>query len=1102
MDLSNRMENQKDEPDQNTSQLGLDGWPSDQEQLLELCRLIVTPGCVIPEDKLIRYGGQDNIRSRLQLRGLESIIEVNNELVINTMNMIRTKYGFEIGVYNMKTIQIGTILLLSTSIGFAPSVVSYVNNGIIQVVCRGQNIKPTGLVLDARLMHNTTSKSSIKLMRSLNGRKAVVLNKETYRILNLTDPRLPLEIASKEDTEDNSKRIIIGHISSRRHHGNNREQEIEVLNELLDNNKEYTLLGGHMSKLEMRLFTKDPFPSIEYNRGKSSMVLECVDSKVALVAAQMVKSLFNLECIEQNMRLTNRILLENLAQCERITSRLMQVFKQVGETYKMDFITRMESETVETLTMAQLFEKFRIQNGRKNTERWLNVYEDDKDSVLTFRFTAAGENKCMGLINIEQGFNLSISSRSGIFIRPFTGFDIITIEGGSEREKLINELQKQSRAMTRNIDANELVSDTHRVLTNEAPKGKSDLERMSRWLEPNKWTQTAMIDISQKTSSKYEIIQKKFPWHELFTNLDNNISLLNSDGHKAVYTVHSLNEEYIYNTGTNEGASCQTKDEYNMNKMEDHRIMDLWSSGLDLVDHCVMHAPKNNQKYKVKTGAVGLEEFKKTIMTRYPVQARPVLSSEAYASLNSLTGRIGRSIKIRKPEFQKKSNVRRVINKMKELFMVDNCDEMLNQFAMNPLTINEVELKEWILGHRRAHKVVEELEVLAAEGLETNPLNKFRSHVKLESLNKSSPIMDMRQSAPRAIIWLPYCMPAIFSYIFKAASTRLKEILRPEVRYVVGMNIEELKDFCASFDVGDNYVFDSDISKMDSQVDELSINIEWEILAMLGVPSDMLDSYKKLKKSWRIKNQFLSVTGEYMRHSGEPTTALGNGIINLATTAESVKGIKREDITMMMFVGDDMVMFTKKKIDVSEVKKRGRDRMNMILKPSINPSVGPFCSFLVGKDPITNRCALVPNIIRLNYKWEVPNGQHEITDDAIRTRQMSYACMMGKNKYSTEIQNKIDNWTNGELTIPAYYDYWTMITLNSDFFNMVDSDVTGMLMSFYESINRPVQYSAYFLTASENVRRFVKRQSQNKESKMVLEETSYLNDLQEFKLDS
>lgn len=39
-----------------------------------------------------------------------------------------------------------------------------------------------------------------------------------------------------------------------------------------------------------------------------------------------------------------------------------------------------------------------------------------------------------------------------------------------------------------------------------------------------------------------------------------------------------------------------------------------------------------------------------------------------------------------------------------------------------------------------------------------------------------------------------------------------------------------------------------------------------------------------------------------------------------------------------------------------------------------------------------------PDYVRLNWRYEVTNGQHELTDEALEMRKLSYCMMLGKTK--------------------------------------------------------------------------------------------------------
>jgi hypothetical protein len=59
--------------------------------------------------------------------------------------------------------------------------------------------------------------------------------------------------------------------------------------------------------------------------------------------------------------------------------------------------------------------------------------------------------------------------------------------------------------------------------------------------------------------------------------------------------------------------------------------------------------------------------------------------------------------------------------------------------------------------------------------------------------------MQSEDERTRTILWHRYGVNAVFSPVFMEIKNRLKSLLRPNYRYVDGMNYEELQDYVNQF---------------------------------------------------------------------------------------------------------------------------------------------------------------------------------------------------------------------------------------------------------------------------------------------------------------
>ncbi|UPO25292.1 polyprotein [Lily alphaendornavirus] len=1016
-----------------------------------------------------KYGGYLNACSRMKCQNLDSIIESNQRLVIPVIKATRMRDGVWYKMQTVMNINIGDLALVCTVKGDVCGIIAGQRGEDVYVY--------TGLTLDAlpvliclRLLR-TASQRVLELNLRNTIREVpqlyVAFNSTTLNLINQECPGA--HVATWRPGLEERCKVLCSHFDTRPHHSDRSKLERKYLLENLGTNK-LKLIPKELPIAKVRLVKESQKAYFNYADGVIQLSLEFRDARECEIAKMFTKLLVKARFTTMNQRKCLRIPVDDDLEITALMT-VIEILYNVDET---DLIlkrstTELPGQTKE-ISRTYLEENFKLPDNAV-VETVLSTLFKNKPT-LTATVMEPTEHAHTITNTLKLGIQLDPGHRWLVILSPFTVYYMTELKGGGIEigssialPDLIEELEDGTGHS--NLEPGDMMMDQNPSQVAGPKFGKETFNTFSKWIRQNKWTDFKLA--SAKNISKAELTKKKMVWEEMYHYVDMDGANVEIGGGEGADYLPLQNEIEIESAGYT--RTIMNEDE-TINELENYQVMDLWKQNRDIIDHVVAHCPKNDQRYTVKDGFFSIQEVLKTTFSEYPERCRPVFHTEAYASLNSLTGRLGRSAVIR--NFKTRPSVSQTIQSMSYLFFRKDWKESVENFKAEPIVYNEKDFRNWIYGHKNAHKVITELESLSAEGPLVNPFNFFRSHVKLESINKENPIMDFRQAAPRAIVWLPYCMPALFSYMFKMASNRFKLILRKEVHYASGLDVNDIEQIVRNTDDSDVFFFDNDISKMDSQIDKDLIEVEWEVLSLMGISPDVLESYKTLKRNWRISNKYISVTGKWLRHSGEPTTALGNGIINLAITALSTTETRRQDLKLCLFMGDDMVMLTKKKEDVLQVKKKGKHLANSLLKPRISRTCSPFCSFIVGVDETTQTVAIVPNVVRLAYKWEVPNGQHETTEDAVFTRQLSYACVLGRNDFSKDIEKKISVKTGGELEVPTYYTTQTMIKLNCDLHNMEEMQMVQIISKLYSSLQKPKTYSYTFLITSENLRKGIR----------------------------
>ncbi|QBB21108.1 polyprotein [Geranium carolinianum endornavirus] len=1012
------------------------------------------------------YGSFENLKNRLKGENIDALLQSDSSLALPVLRTTQYPDGacFEINI-NTRSL-IGEVVYCFTTMGIIPGMIVRQSTNKIYVITLQPIIHLSGLIRCRLLRKKTGMIPGAEIDKLMQVSSSYVLNAETINKIKEIIPGSNPKLITATIQEMVTDYVVVATaFDTRSHHSDRSEYERKILIELIGTSK-LKLLPNEISENLVAILKLTRVGYYNYAAGCLWYNIECKEKELCLSLASIAQECINKRGSFFNSMLNFRIGVED-------TNEFRDFIKIMNNNF--DY----ENNDVIAKTNGNIQEDKII----KINLEWFNdnlVVAENKIAGLVFS-EFLGKEKEIDVICQKNIDNVNVNSfqltsgvcisKSGLTIlslNPLIKITKVKMKGGAEPGK-----DKTDSEMGRvfNIQPNEVLMDQPLDMVKGPKLGKENFGRYDKWLKQNPHLEEPKVALKGKSIMS----TRKFPWEEIYHTIQ-------SDG-QLDFDVKNVSRDYVQidpNENESQFGNLESKvSDPAKGLLENYKVIDLWEGGRDLIDHVVMHGPTNAQRYTVKEGYYSVMEVTKTIFSKYPIQCRPIFQDEAYASLNSLTGRLGRSLEIRNMKTVPATD--EVISKMANLFFHKNWEEMTNMYKTDPIVFNEKDFRDWVMGHKNANKVIKELEDLCAEGISTNPFNRFRSHVKLESINKPNAIEDFRQSAPRAIVWLPYCMPALFSYIFKLASNRFKLILRDNVHYASGIDVNDLQNYVNSVEE-DCYIFDNDISKMDSQIDKHMIEIEWEVLKLMGVDPEVLESYKELKKNWTISNKFVRVSDSWLRHSGEPTTALGNGIINLAITSLSLSRTKRSDMKLCLFVGDDMLLVTKQKEDIDLVKLRGKKLANSLLKPSINRRCGPFCSFIIGYSDICSGMAVVPNVSRLAFKWEVPNGQHETTDESVFTRQLSYACLLGSNSFSSIVQPLINKQTKCELEIPTYYRESDLIRLNCDYSKLKEMEFTDLLNSLYNRILKPETIQVKFLITSENIRKGIKKMSQVKSS--------------------
>ncbi|ALT66307.1 polyprotein [Hordeum vulgare alphaendornavirus] len=417
------------------------------------------------------------------------------------------------------------------------------------------------------------------------------------------------------------------------------------------------------------------------------------------------------------------------------------------------------------------------------------------------------------------------------------------------------------------------------------------------------------------------------------------------------------------------------------------QIMDMWDT-TDLSGYLDRFAPENQFSIKVKTVPTKLAQSIKSTLVKYPIYSRPVYTKMANQEFNAVTGRLGKVTQYRVGDYCAISEANGIAN----TFFQKDWKHVVAEYQSNTITYNTDKVKEWLQGRPNVESIVGEVNNILTEGFMKHPINKLNVHLKLESLLKSQPVVDHRQTKARILVWQAKGMCAIYSPVFKMAKDRLKSLLNTKTVYADGLRPDQLALRVMQADPA-NYIMENDLEQQDRQTDDKLLDVEMAIYHMLGVQEELLSLWRQCHNNWNFKGRSCRGERNWMRLTGQATTALGNAITNLCVHWRLCSKLGN-DWKLFVLLGDDGALLTNRTLSNKEVKTHGKLLYNMIMKPNTHNNVGTFCCFNIYKLP-TNRWTMGPDIARLRRRFEVTNGASEATLVNHHARCMSYCCMLG-----------------------------------------------------------------------------------------------------------
>lgn len=310
-----------------------------------------------------------------------------------------------------------------------------------------------------------------------------------------------------------------------------------------------------------------------------------------------------------------------------------------------------------------------------------------------------------------------------------------------------------------------------------------------------------------------------------------------------------------------------------------------------------------------------------------------------------------------------------------------------------------------------------------------NGTNHIKIFLKLESLLKDEPIMHWEQNMSRSIVHTIQEFTILFCPTALQLKKRLKRCLHKNVIYGDGYTPSELSDICSNFDAMPHF-YESDLNKLDRQVNEELFEIRYQLLERLGAGEHILNFYRLIHAIWKFNSKNTKGWLKWQEPTGEAFTSLGNVLYNLIINSRLIKDslvTSRETFNqgITLVLGDDILINSKIDLKLDKYIVENRIRHNMISKLTKSEKMGVFLRLIFYAK--NGKLSVGPDILRMYYKYQITNRNVEETDrkNVIENRKLSYLYMLGDNGNEMNIMKQLSiqcnilKWHDLNLTMEA-----------------------------------------------------------------------------------
>lgn len=365
--------------------------------------------------------------------------------------------------------------------------------------------------------------------------------------------------------------------------------------------------------------------------------------------------------------------------------------------------------------------------------------------------------------------------------------------------------------------------------------------------------------------------------------------------------------------------------------------------------------PKDMSVYRSK--------FKGYQTTKRPQNAQEVLSA---VSARNLAAPV-----LALPQDQP-ALIRKVWQDFKDQACVSNVDELLAGFSRDRVALEEEMIRDWA-SKARPENVEKTINYLIENpsAWEEFRVERYEAMIKTDVKPPLSEKPKTARVEPQVIVHHMTHVNAFFSSVFRVLTRRFLSLLKPNYMLYLLKDIGDAAKLIQRFHDwhGDVKWLENDFSKYDKAQQEFVHELEAFVFEELGLDFDMLAKWKlgHIDCSIRSVAIGLSLNLRYQRKSGDATTSLGNGILNIVSVCHAYKG---SDIVWAVFMGDDSLVEVRTLVDGQRAVATLAEVFNLQAKFFIT-TAPYFASSFVRIDPDQRTVRFLPDPMKLVEKLSV-----------------------------------------------------------------------------------------------------------------------------------